>query len=282
VAPFGTLLRVELVKLIRRPMTWILALIFVGLMALIYLSLGLALRSSSMDATDQQNLRDDILLPNGLAFGVGFVASLGIILLIILAAGSYGSEFSWATIRTMLLMRAPRTGLLAAKLVALEVLALLVVVVGTLGTLAGAVLTALIAGEPVRADDWLTGAFAGDAAIMMLRAFIAIGFWIIIAATISVTTHSLAAGIGVTLAFQILGDIVTGLVAELGRIGEWVVRLVPNRAVNQLLSLNATDPPSLSGTDYAWITASLTIYTVVAIVWTDWRFRTMNIIAASA
>ncbi|MEZ4522096.1 MAG: hypothetical protein R3A46_10715 [Thermomicrobiales bacterium] len=130
-------------------------------------------------------------------------------------------------------------------------------------------------------DEWLTGSFMADALLMTIRAFIGIGLWVLIASAIALTTHSLAAGVGVTLGLYFGGDIVLTLLGATGDIGRWVTRLFPNEAINALLELNSADPPSYGAGDYAWIITNLVFYTVAAIVIAVIRFRRMDIIAAS-
>lgn len=281
-ASTGTLLRVEIVKLLRRPMTWILALIYAAILGMLYLTYIVLLASGDIEGMNKQDLKDLIYLPDGLAFGVSLATSVGTMVLIILAAGSFGSEFNWGTIRTMLLMRADRTRLFIAKFSVVLALGLLTIVVGTAGSVAGAVIAGMAGGGGPATSEWLTSAFVQDALLYALRAWVSLAIWALIAASVAILTHSLGVSIGITLAAYLIGDILTSLLAAAGRAGEYASRLFPNTGINALLALNSSDAPTYVTTDYLWITANLLIYTTLFAALALTRFRTMNIMAATS
>lgn len=280
-ASVGTLVRVEIAKLVRRPMTWILALIYAAFMGLVYLAYLLLLVGDEIEGMDKQDIKDLVYLPDGLGFGLGLATSIATTSMIILAAGSFGSEFGWGTIRTVLLMRVERMRLFIAKVVVLEGFALVAVIAGAVGAVAGAVILGAAGGDGPATSAWLTAAFAGDLLLYSLRAWIAIAIWTLIAAEVAILTHSLGISIGATLAAYIVGDITTSLLDQAGKLGEYVSRLLPNAGINALLRLNSADAPTYVATDYLWIATNLVIWAGVATTFAVLRFRSMNILAAS-
>ena len=284
--PFRTLVRVERARILRRPMTWILGIIIGGLTGLIYFSLALVLllpegSEAGLSPEETADVRELVIFPEGFAFGMSAIGGFATIAMIILAAGAFGSEFSWGTVRTSLMAGVSRDRFYAGKIVTLLVLGALVTVAAAALSFGATLTVGLVIDQSFYVDEWLNGEFFLDALLMILRSFIAIGIWTLIAGTLALVTHSLAAGIGVTLGAYIGGDIVFSLLRAAGDIGRWISRFFPNEAVNALLSMNGANPPSYEATDYAWIAANLLFYTVAAISIAVYRFRRMDIIAAS-
>jgi len=278
-ASIGTLFGVELAKIVRRPMTWILIVILLGFTVLVYSSLILALVSGvegnvTVEGAEGQSFKDMILLPDGFSLGIGLAQGVGSVLLAILAAGTFGSEYSWGTLRTMLLMRADRVRLLIAKLLVLLLAVIVVILVGAAIGLFGSLVAGVVVGESLRTDQWLTASFFRDAARQVVIALIYSTFWTLVAAALTIVTRSLAAGIGVTMAALFVGDFTTSIIAGLGTRGRWISRIFPNTALNTLST--GTD---LVATDWAWITANLVGYTALMLAIAVVRFRRMNMIS---
>ncbi len=281
-ASLSTLLRAEFAKLAPRPMTWILALIYASFLGLIYLTYIALLAANDLEGVNKADLMDLLYLPKGLDFGMGLMTSIGTTVMIILGAGSFGSEFGWGTIRTTLLMRASRMRLLAAKLIALAICGAIVVLAGFVAVIIGSVLAGVAGGNAPSVGDWLTSSFVADSVAYAIRSWWSVAFWSLLAAEVAIVTHSLGASIGISLASYIVGDLATSLLDQAGTIGDYAARLLPNAGVNALLKLNSVDPPHYVATDYLWITLNIVGYTVILAVVAVRRFRTMNILAASS
>ncbi len=284
--PFSTLVRVDRSRILRRPMTWILGIIVGGMTGLIYMSLALVLllpedTEGGLSAQESADIRELVIFPDGFSFGMSAIGGFATIAMIILAAGVFGSEFSWGTVRTSLMAGVSRDRFYASKVTTLVAIAGLVAIIAAVLAFGATLTVGLVVDQDLYADEWLTGGFILDALLMIVRTFIAMAVWTLIAATVALVTHSLAAGVGVTLGAYIGGDIVFSLLRAAGDIGRWAARLFPNEAVNALLSMNNTDPPSYVATDYLWITANLLFYTAAAIAIAIISFRRMDIIAAS-
>jgi ABC-type transport system involved in multi-copper enzyme maturation permease subunit len=286
-APISTLIRVELTKLIRRPMTWVLAVVLVGLFVMVYASLiGVILAAErtegGIEGIDPDELRATLLLPDGIFFGAMLFEQIGTILLIILAAGSFGSEFSWATLRTNVMMGASRLRLLVAKLLAMELVAFIAIAIGLALTFVGSLVSELILGNAETNGDWTTASFLGDVLLAVAVPFITIGVWVLIAAAITVITHSLATGLGVTLALSLLGGQIALVIGLLGTVGTWISRVLPNAATDALGALLASDPPEYAASDWLWIAANLVGWTALVIYLAVSAFRRMNLLATAA
>src|SRR5215471_13472047 len=164
------LIRAEWLKLTKRPLTWVLLIVFLallalqilGLFALVHLAELLAIGGARAARGFQiEEYAHWIVFPG--LFGTVFahINSLGGIFAVILAAGAMGSEYGWGTLRTQLARHPSRVRYLMAKL--LTLLALLVV----------AMILALIVGSALGASlGLLVGGLgtieAGDLAVLLL------------------------------------------------------------------------------------------------------------------
>jgi ABC-2 type transport system permease protein len=158
----------ELLKLRKRPSTWVLACIWLTVTILLSYALAYALLSSAPPPTvpqgtpkaQREQMREqqeafrkeqlEALYPENLVSNLtpGF-SNLGPPLALILGALAMGSEYGWATFKTVLTQRPGRYAVFSGKLLALGiVLALLVVLTFAAGAVAGYVITAL-EGAPV-------------------------------------------------------------------------------------------------------------------------------------
>lgn len=110
------LLRSELFRLRKRPQTWLLLIIAFGLTAFMYA--GFVIGARVTDPQDADELRDLLTFPNlddfGLSIGLGFFGS---VMVIIIAAGMMGNEYSWNTLRPLTARARSRFGLMTAKVI---------------------------------------------------------------------------------------------------------------------------------------------------------------------
>lgn len=153
---------VEIIKLVRRPRTWVSILLLCLLPTIVAVLLSV---TKIAPPPDEGPAFLSVVLGNGALFPV---AALGIVLPIflpavvaIIAGDSIAGEASGGTLRYLLVRPVRRTHLLAAKLIAVALFVLLAVVavgtsayfVGTnlLGT--GAVATTTVSGTPLSSTD---------------------------------------------------------------------------------------------------------------------------------
>lgn len=283
---FGTLLRLEFSKTIRRPMTWILAVIFIGFMAFMYTVLTFTMVAvetdmEGMEEFDTAGLEQQLFLPDSLSFGSSLIVGVGAVVMIVYAAGLFGSEFGWATIRMMLLMRAGRTRLVAAKIAMIVLMSALFTVIGLGIVLLGTTAAEIIVGDSGGIGDLLTADLFIDAILILLRSTLAIAMWALIGGMLALAFSSMPVGTGIALAAYFVGDLIVTLIGQLGSVGEWVSRVMPTYGINGLVQLNQVSPPDFSSAELAGIVASLIIWAAVFIALGLYRFRNMDVIAAS-
>ncbi len=286
-ADLMTLVRLEFSKAIRRPMTWILAVIFVGFMGFMYIALALTVIAAEagvegMEDFDIGGLEQQIFLPDALGFGSSLVVGVGAVVMIVFAAGLYGSEFGWATVRTLLLMRAGRSQIVLAKLILLALMSLVFSALGMLTVLAGSLSSELIAGDAADVTGHLTGELLVDTLVITLRTAVAVGLWALIGGMLALALGSMAIGTGIALAAYFVGDLVITLIGQLGAFGEWFVRLMPTYGINGLIMLNQTSPPDYSNAELVGMVVSLIVWAAVFVALGVYRFRRMDIVAASS
>jgi ABC-2 type transport system permease protein len=110
------LLSSELFRLRKRPQTWLLLGIAFLLTALVYG--GFVVGSRVTSGQDRLDLSEVLMFSQltdfGLAIGLGFFGS---VMVIIVAAGMMGNEYSWNTLRPLTARARSRTGLLMAKII---------------------------------------------------------------------------------------------------------------------------------------------------------------------
>ncbi len=280
--PLSRIYVAEIWKLTKRPMTWALGGILVGFIVLIYVTLFALLIGPEAANLDREGLTESLILPDGLYMGIGLIQLLVSALVIVLAAGMVGSDLSWGTVRTMLMMGSGRVRILVAKALTLLTFGLLAIIVGVLLTVLASWGIGAATGDGPSGFSWLTGAFITDSVIVAARALVAVTLWAIISATITLTLRSLAAGIGITLTLSFVGGQIGGLLGQFGDAGTWVSRVLPNAGIDAIGQLNQVSPPVYGAGDWAWILASIIgwflLMTVIAVT----TFRRMDTLAAGA
>ena len=284
-ASFGTLLRIELIKAIRRPMTWILGIIFIGFMGFMYGVLSLAALVTTVEDAEGMELaglEEQMMLPDGLAFGSSLVVGVGAVVMIIFAAGIYGSEFGWATIRTVLLMRAPRIPLVIAKLAMILVMTAVVALVGIVISIAGSLAFEALAAESPDIGSRLNTEMFSDALVIYLRSTAAIFAWALMGGMLALALNSMAIGTGIALAIYFIGDLIVTLIAQVGALGEWFARFMPTWGINALIQMNQVTPPEYSTWETVGIFVNLIGYAIIFLALGILRFREADVLAKSS
>ena len=211
------LIAAEFFKLRKRMMTWVLALIMVGLVILLYSVLwSTSVRVSTFGERHGFtgfDLRHALFAPNAIPYGLQMVGSFGAILAMILAAGSIGSEYAWGTVRVAATASSGRMRMLAAKLIVIFGL----VAVGTLL----AVAVAMVYGFVIAAYynslslDFLTNTFVRDQLASYGRTLLVMAPYVSLAFAVAVIGRSTLAGVGSGLGIAFIEPIV----GELMRLG---------------------------------------------------------------
>lgn len=171
--------RAELLKLRRRPATWVLVAVAAGVVLVfsylfLYVVIGvIGTGDATADAFSSGFLSQ--LLPEQLAGSYVEQAATAAPIALILGVLAMGSEYGWRTVRLMVTQRPRRVPLLLAKLAALVTAAAGIAVAVCAAATAASVLIAVIEGQPVAlppAGDLLTGF---GAAVLVLGTWSAFG-----------------------------------------------------------------------------------------------------------
>lgn len=94
------LLRVTLMKLVKRPASWVVLAILLGLIVLVFLGLG-ASAGQSGDLEADVQVRVVLSFPNAYSTLVGIILSFGGLLAVTYGAAVIGADWAWGTIRTI-------------------------------------------------------------------------------------------------------------------------------------------------------------------------------------
>lgn len=183
-------------------------------------------------------LLDTIKAPAGYVFAGQLAVTQSTLFVAILAAVAVGNEYSWGTLPAIL-VREPRRGrVLAAKTVALVLLA----VTGSLVlfALGVAIVAAVQPLLPADATSPVAGAWVVTAATAWLRGVLVLGVWVAVATMLAVVTRSPAAAAGIAVGLSI-GEGVLGLVPYVR-----VVLISPNVAALQQVA-GLADPNAAFG-----------------------------------
>jgi ABC-2 type transport system permease protein len=211
----------ELLKIRKRPSTWVLPLIWLSIIVLLNYTLTYALLSNIPPPTfpegtpkaQQEQLREQqaqfqeqqlrSLYPDNLVRNLipGF-PSVGAPIALILGALAVGSEYGWSTLKTVLTQRPGRTALFFGKLLALGViLALLVVLTFATGA-ACSFTVAVLAGGPFK------GPPVGELFRALGAGFLILAVWASLGALLATLLRSTALSIGTGLVYSLVVEAV--------------------------------------------------------------------------
>jgi ABC-2 type transport system permease protein len=278
--------RGELFKFVRRPGVWILVILLLVLAVVIgYAILWLVYTVSPPNAAQG--------LPPGTTFADFKVAlypdnfikqtfntwgSLGGVFALIVGVLAQGSEFGWATVKTLYTQRSGRLTMLFGKLGAVAVI-VLVMVVGLFAVDAGA--SAILA-----AVDGKSVSFpAGDVILKAIGAgFLIFGFWAVFGITLATLFRQSAMAIGLGLAYGLVVEVLIFALFRLGGIGvqqvqQWFPIANTGYLSDSFGAVKIKGVPS-AGAPYADATHAvvvLVLYIVVFTAITVWFTRTKDV-----
>ena len=206
----------ELLKIRRRPSTWVLPLIWLAIIVLLGYTLTYTLLSNVPPPTfpegtpkqqreqliaqqeqfQEQQLRS--LYPENLVGNLipGF-PSVGAPIALILGALAVGSEYGWATFKTILTQRPGRTALFFGKLLALGVILALLVALTFAAGAASSLVVAALAGGPVK------GPPPGELLRALGAGLLILAVWVSLGALLSTLLRSTALSIGLGLVYSL-------------------------------------------------------------------------------
>jgi ABC-2 type transport system permease protein len=212
------LMQVEFFKLRKRMMTWVLALLLVGLIILLYsvlwsVSERVARFGEHRQFTAEQ-LRRALFVQGSIPYALQIIGTLGTLLAIILAAGAAGSEYAWGTVRLMATASSGRIRLVLSKLIVVFALTIAGVVLGMIVAVGySAVITYLSGGT-----DWsfVDGAFVRDQSLAFGRTLFVMAPYITLAFAAAIVGRSTLAGVGAGLGVAFIEPLISGLMREGG------------------------------------------------------------------
>lgn len=282
------LLRSEIFRLRRRWMPWVLLLLMIavgiGFYVLIYVSAQAqitAARDGSLPSQPgqleamQEALRE--LRPDRIqSFGVGIVSGIGSVMLIVLAASHFGTEFSWGTLRTLLAHGAGRGQFVASKSLSLVLFSLVFMVVGVVAAMAGSYLVTTLANES-------RGGL--DLAAVIDRA--ARGYYVFLpymglSALIALWARSAGAGIAAGLVVYFTESLIAQLLVQFNRDFANIANYGLSRNASALTRVAVTtgvspDPSFATLPDQTQAAVVLGIYTALFVGIAYWRLRTRDV-----
>lgn len=223
-----------------------------------------------------QNLRPAQLT----RLGVGLVAGLGTIVVIVFAASHIGTEWVWGTLRTTLAAGAGRVELLASKYVTLAGFALLYVTVGLAATTAASYLVSSQAGLDTGGYDLGMVASAGARTLFGFLPYMAL------AALIALWFRSAGGGIAAGLVINFTESLVTQLLVQLNRDFVSVANFGISRNVQSISRVDASPPAGAPSSvlatlpDQPQAVVLLTLWTILFVALAFWRLRSRDITLA--
>jgi ABC-2 type transport system permease protein len=277
-----SLVQMELIKLVKRPMTWVLAILLHSVIGLGMVGGFLELRS--VDEATRNDMLDHLTLPGIIPWTTQTLYISASMMLAILAASAIGSEYSWGTLRPFLATGMPRARFLAAKLLALATVGFAFTALPLLLCTILAVPIAILNDRPANAATvdlaWLI-----DLVAIVGRCYLAILIPAITAFLIGLAGRSQAAGIGAALGLLIGEQVISTIMLSLNQ--DWattVVNLLPGQNSLTLVGNYATfgHPDLHPGIPSEWrILATLFSYALVCIAVSFALFRRRDIRGAA-
>jgi ABC-type transport system involved in multi-copper enzyme maturation permease subunit len=213
------LIDVEFFKLRKRMMTWVCALVLVGMIILLYSVLwnvsGEATRRFGFGGRfSAEDLRRTLFIQYSVPFSLQVVGYFGAILAVVFSAGAAGGEYGWGTVRLMATSAPGRIKLIVAKMVVVSIMTL---AGAAIAVIVGLSYSGLITWSSGGADlDFLTWQFLYDQALAYVRTVFVLSPYVFMAFCIAVVARSTLAGVGAGLGVAAVGPLIAGLMREGG------------------------------------------------------------------
>jgi ABC-type transport system involved in multi-copper enzyme maturation permease subunit len=232
--------RMEMTKIFRRRMTWVLIglppLLVTGLYLLLYTIARQILSDPTVAAETVEEIYGMLCWPQALSNLLALTggAGLGGLVLVVLAGAMTAQEYRWRTIHLWLSRGLPRSAYLLAKYAGLVIVTLLIVLTTVL---AASLLTAWFTQQ-------LTGSFSlaalnlAEMTLSLLRTAYTILPYLGLTVLVAILTRSAAAAIAVGMAYTLLEEVLVQLLGMAGGIWVDVARFVPGSLVAALMQTN--------------------------------------------
>jgi ABC-2 type transport system permease protein len=206
----------------------------------------------------------DLATPGGLARVLTVSASFGNVVVVVVFATSFASEYGWGTLRNLLVRQPNRTKLLLGKFMAV----LDLVFVGRLSGVAGSMVTALVMAriKHVPTTAWFTSAGLGAIGNPVLNLMLSSIGWACLGTLAAILIRSPGAAVGAILAFPVVETVVTGWWDQ----GD---RWLPVQLIAAVVQGGAPH------TTYARALALTLGYSIIALMLSIWLFESMDVTA---
>lgn len=276
-------IRVELFKLRKRNMTWIMIIVLAAFLSLIFFAVyGITANPPHrMPPESLETMRNLITFPGAFQMIFSTAQNIGAILLTIIVASSVGNEYGWGTIRQTLIRKGIRYQYVLSKLVAFIVYALIGIVIAFIIGFGLALLTTQWI-NGVLNWDFITASYIGELFTMYGWAFYGLFVYILLAMLFSILGRSAIVGIGATLGYYFVESIAISI---FNQSGGWLSE-IPNYLIGHNISaiLPATlmqGPFASSGALPSTLYASivLAIYCVVFLGLSLYLFKRRDVTA---
>jgi ABC-type transport system involved in multi-copper enzyme maturation permease subunit len=212
------LIDAEFFKMRKRLMTWVCALVLVGLIMLLYWVLwdasGEATKRLGNSRFLQQDLRRVLYLQYSVPFSLQVVGFFGAVLAVVFAAGSAGGEYGWGTVRLIATSAPGRVKLMTAKMFVVTVMTCLG---AALAVAVGLAMSGFITWTSGGANwDFVTNDFLWNQFEAYIRTVYVLMPYVFMAFCISVIGRSTLAGVGAGLGVATVGRLIAELMQQGG------------------------------------------------------------------
>ena len=204
-------------------MTRVLLFVLVGIMIVLYLLLFAISRiTMPVHGSEEIGTIQNLLgLPLALPFALSILSSLGTILAVILIASSVGTEYSWRTIRTILICSESRFKYLGAKLAAVGIVILIGMIIGLVTGFIMSLITTAIGGY-VFDFSFITGEYLWDQFSQFWQTFFVLIPYVLLGFLFAVVGRSAMPGIALGIGIFFLESIVTAFMTAAGG---WIAKI---------------------------------------------------------
>lgn len=254
------LLSSELFRMKKRAQSWILLLITIVLTGLIYGGFAIAARME--DGPDGPSMRETVTFIDFSEFVVTMsIGFFGSIMLIIIAAGAMGNEFSWNTLRPLVARARSRASLLSAKIASIVIYAVLFVLV-LLAVLVGMVfIGSWVVGESSGFSWSILGWSISDAMLLLLSNAPAMALAFLLATAFKSNAAGIAGALGIAFVEEPIWGLL-GLASDVfDDVKEWGI------------AYNTSNVAQLTGDPIEMRSVVITIaYTVLFLAISFWVF----------
>lgn len=217
--------RAELLKLRRRPSTWILGGVYAAVVVLFnYLILYLLLRSGQLDQAGSGINPDEVLaglLPASFTGGmVGSAAGFGSAIALIFGALMIGSEYNWRTVKTIAVQRPSRMAISLGRLVSAALVMVAFTVIALLSAVVASLLIAVLESGATTFPS-LTRMLGGVGATWLLLVV-----WAGLGMALATLFRGTGLAIGLGLVWALIVESLASSFPLPGRVGEILARVL--------------------------------------------------------